>query len=53
VSVGVSTLRTCVLVGCGHTSRYTVTHPSRGEIGVCGYHARHIRRTFGDVEVEL
>ena len=44
---------TCVLGGCGHIHTFTVEHPSRGAIDVCGYHARQIRDAFDGVEVEL
>lgn len=53
MSVGVRTLSTCTLRGCGHRHEFTVQHPYRGEIDVCAVHARLMRDTFDGVEVSL
>lgn len=53
MTVGVRTLSTCELVGCGHTATFDVTHPERGCLAVCSYHARTISESLGPVEVSL
>jgi len=53
MSVGVRTLGTCAFVGCGHDSEFHITHPDRGELVVCRYHARTISESIGPVEVSL
>jgi hypothetical protein len=53
MTVGVRTLSTCELVGCGHTADFNIQHPDRGEMIVCGYHARTISESLGPVEVAL
>jgi hypothetical protein len=53
MTVGVRTLSTCELVACGHTADFHITHPDRGEMSVCSYHARTISESIGPVEVAL
>jgi len=44
---------TCEIARCGEFGEFTVEHPTRDTLDVCGYHARNIRDAFDDVEVSL
>ena len=43
----------CEIARCANFPEFTVEHPTRDTLGVCGYHARQIRDAFDGVEVEL
>ena len=43
----------CEIVRCGGGIDFTVEHPQRGPVDVCGYHARQIDDAFDGVEVTL
>jgi len=43
----------CEVARCANFPEFTVEHPTRGTLDVCGYHARQIRDAFDSVEVEL
>jgi len=45
--------RACEIGRCAHSSEFTVSHPTRGDLDVCGYHARQINDAFDGVEVTL
>ena len=43
----------CEIGRCAHFGEFTVSHPTRGDLDVCGYHARQINDAFDGVEVAL
>lgn len=45
--------QSCEIARCANFPEFTVEHPTRDTLGVCGYHARQIRDAFDGVEVEL
>lgn len=45
--------KSCEIARCANFPDFTVEHPTRDTLGVCGYHARQIHDAFDGVEVDL